>query len=160
MARTVFSGKKRVIVVGVIALLTLAGAGAAFAYWTSTGTGVGEATTGEDVAFEITSAAPVGTLSPGSAGQTVEFTVTNPGEGTQYLTGVTVTIAGPAGTPWVPPTGCLIADYTATVTTAPTYGSIASGDAVTGTATVTLANTGVDQDACQGVDVPLYFAAS
>jgi hypothetical protein len=29
-----------------------------------------------------------------------------------------------------------------------------------GTATVTLANTGVNQDACQGQTVPLYFTTT
>lgn len=159
MAKSFSRGKKR-ITIGAIALLTLAGAGAAFAYWTSIGTGVGEATTGESVAFVLESEPAVGVIAPGSAGQTVDFTVTNPGEGTQNLAAVTVTLATADGTAWVPTGECDVADYAVTVSTAPVYGEIASGEGVTGTATVTLANTAVNQDDCQGQVVPLYFVAS
>jgi hypothetical protein len=159
MASTIRRGKKR-ITIGVIALLTVAGAGAAFAYWTATGSGTGEATTGESVAFEITSETAVGTIAPGNAGQTVDFTVTNPGEGSQYLTAVTVALETAAGVAWVPTGDCSIADYVATISTAPAAGQIAAGAAVTGTATVTLTNTAENQDDCQGQTVPLYFEAS
>ena len=152
--------RRKSIAIVLAALVTLAGGGVAFAYWTSTGSGTGSATTGESAAFTITAATPEGDLAPGSAGQTVDFTVTNPGEGVQTLTAVSVAMAGPTGTPWVPPTGCSIADYTAAITTAPPTGPIAAGASVEGTVTVTLANTGVNQDACQGEEVPLYFTAS
>jgi hypothetical protein len=140
--------------------LTVAGSGIAFAYWTSTGSGTGSATTGTSAAFTIVAGTPAGVISPGGAGQTVGFTVTNPGPGIQSLAAVSVAIATGPGAPWVPPTGCLLADYTAAVTTAPTPGPIAVGGNKSGIATVTLANTGVNQDACQGTTVPLYFTAS
>jgi hypothetical protein len=152
-------GKKRTAII-LAAALTLTGAGVAFAYWTSTGTGTGTATTGESVAFEIASEPGVGELAPGSAGQTIDFAVTNPGEGTQNLTAVTVEIADADGVAWVPPAGCLAADYTAEVTTAPPAGDIAPGGSVDGTVTVTLANTAENQDACQGAEVPLLLTAS
>jgi hypothetical protein len=158
MEKTLNRGKKRTAII-LAAALTLTGAGIAFAYWTATGTGTGTATTGASVAFTITSEPPVGTLAPGSTGQTVDFTVTNAGEGTQSLTGVTVTLATADGTPWVPTGECLAADYTAVVTDDPS-GEIAAGGSLTGTATVTLANTAVNQDDCQGQEVPLYFTAS
>lgn len=142
------------------AVLTLAGAGAAFAYWTSTGSGTGTATTGDNVTFEITSLPGVGMIAPGADGQTVAFTVTNPGAATLYLTEVTVSIATADGTAWEPTGACLIADYTATISSAPAAGEIAAGGSVDGVATVTLANTAVNQDDCQGQDVPLYFVAS
>ncbi len=152
-------GKKRTAIV-LATLLTVVGAGSAFAYWTATGTGTGEATTGESTAFVITSETAVGEITPGGPGETVDFTVTNPGSGTEYLSNVTVTLADTDGTAWVPATDCLIADYSVSVTTAPVYGEIAAGGSLTGTVTVTLANTAVNQDACQGQVVPLYFVAS
>lgn len=159
MARTKSHGSKR-IVVAFVAVLALAGAGIAFAYWTSTGTGDGTANTGVATAFTITSDTPVGTIAPGNAGQTVGFTVTNPSPGPLYLNVVTVTLANADGTPWVPPTGCLIEDFTATISTPPPVGDVPGGGSVGGEATVTLDNTAVNQDACQGVSVPLYFVAS
>jgi hypothetical protein len=151
-------GKKRIAII-LAAILTITGAGVAFAYWTSTGTGSGTATTGESIAFTITSETAVGTIAPGNAGQTVDFTVTNPGEGTQNLTEVTVTMATADGTPWEPTGACLIEDYTATVTDNPS-GEILAGGSLDGTATVTLTSTAANQDDCQGQDVPLYFTAS
>jgi hypothetical protein len=159
MAKATSRGKKPVVI-ALAAILTLAGAGVAFAYWTSTGTGSGTATTGESTAFTIESETAVGTIAPGSAGQTVDFTVTNPADSAQFLTGVTVALATADGTPWAPTGGCLVADYTASITTAPAAGNIPVGGSVDGTATVTLANTTANQDACQGQEVPLYFVAS
>jgi hypothetical protein len=158
MEKTINRGKKRTAIILAVAL-TLTGAGIAFAYWTASGTGTGTATTGESVAFTITTDPAVGTLAPGSAGQTVDFTVTNAGEGTQNLTGVTVAMATADGTAWVPTGDCLAADYTATVTDNPS-GEIAAGGSLSGTVTVTLANTAVNQDDCQGQDVPLLLTAS
>lgn len=154
------SRSKKFIVVASATALGLGGAGVAFAYWTSTGEGVGEAQTAESVAFTITSEVAEGDISPGSDGQTIAFTVANPGTGSQNLALVTVTLAEADGTPWVPDGDCLIADYSATISTAPAYGEIAAGDDVTGVATVVLANTAVNQDDCQDQVVPLYFAAS
>lgn len=152
-------GKKRAAIILVTAL-TLTGSGVAFAYWTATGTGTGTAMTGESVAFEITSEPGEGELAPGSAGQTIDFTVSNPGEGTQNLTEVTVEIAEEGGEAWEPTGECLTADYLAEVTTVPPAGEIAPGGSVAGTITVTLDNTAVNQDDCQGQDVPLHLTAS
>jgi len=157
---TTQSRRKRGVVIAIAAALILGGSGAAFAYWSSSGTGTGGATTGESVAFTITSEDAVGTIAPGNAGQTVDFTVTNPGPGTQYLALVTVALATSEGTEWAPPAGCDFADYSATITTVPPAGSIVAGGFVEGTVTVTLANTAENQDACQNAAVPLYFVAS
>lgn len=159
MAGTASRRTKR-LALALAAVLILTGVGAAFAFWTSTGTGTGSALTGTSVAFTISSDPAVGTISPDSAGQTIDFEVTNPGPGVLTLTAVSVTMAGATGVAWVPTGDCDIADYAATVTTAPTFGAIAAGDTVGGTATVTLADNGADQDDCQGQAVPLYFAAS
>jgi hypothetical protein len=160
MATRISRGNKR-IAIAIAVVLTFTSAGAAFAYWTSTGTGTGEATTAvASEAFEITSDPPVGTIAPGSAGQTVAFTVTNPGPGDLNLSDVTVTIATTDGVAWVPTGSCLLADYSVALSTAPVYGVIAPSGSLSGEVTVTLANTGVNQDDCQGQAVPLWFVAS
>lgn len=159
MNRTISRGKKRISIV-VAALFMILGVGAVYAYWTSTGTGTGTAETGTSAALEITSEAAVGTIVPNGPGQTIDFTVTNPSEGSLYLTSVAVTMETAPGVAWVPPVGCDIADYTAAITTAPPAGDIASLGTVDGVATVTLASTAENQDACQGQEVPLLFTAS
>jgi hypothetical protein len=160
MAGTISRRKER-FTLAALAVLMLGGAGAAFAFWTATGTGEGSAETGTSAEFTITSADAVGTIAPGSAGQTVEFTVTNPGPGVQTLSNVTVEIADAAGVAWVPTGDCHIADYTAAITADPTSGVLAVGAGVTGAVTVTLDNdTLVNQDDCKNQTVPLYFVAS
>jgi hypothetical protein len=158
MAR--ISRTKKTLVVAAAIALTIAGAGGAYAYWTSGGEGDGEATTGNSVDFVVTTAAATGTLTPGSAGQSVGFTVTNPGPDVQYFTAITVTMADDAGVPWVPDGDCDIADYTAVITTPPTAGTVAVAGTKTGFVTVTLANTAVNQDDCQGQTVPLHLIAT
>ena len=163
MTTTTSHVKKRTInrtIIALVAILTLAGAGVAYAYWTSTGTGTGTATTGESTPFTITSAAAVGTIEPGGAGQTIAFTVDNPADVPQYLTEVTVTLADEDGNAWNPTGTCEAEDYDATITTAPTAGEIAASGTAAGVVTVTLANTTENQDDCQGQTVPLYFTAN
>lgn len=151
---------KKTTTIALTAVLVAVGGGVAYAYWTASGTGTGEATTGESTAFVITSDEAVGEISPGSAGQTVDFQVNNPGTGSQLLEDVTVTMASATGVAWVPAEGCEIADYSATITTAAPAGEIAPGATVEGVATIVLTNTAVNQDACQGEVVPLYFEAN
>lgn len=154
------AGKKRATAVAMTALLVLIG-GVAFAYWTSSGSGTGAGTTGSSTAFTVSSTAPTGpALTPGGASQSVAFTVANPGTGTLDLTSVTVVVADANGDPWVSdPTGCTAADYTLG-TPAITYGQIAGGGSIAGTVTLTMNNLSSNQDACEGLAVPLYFVAS
>jgi hypothetical protein len=146
--------------IAIATLVSMAVAGAAVAYWTASGSGTGTATTGVSTAFTVTSDAAVGAITPGGPGAKVEFTVENLGTGVQRLRDVTVSIATGPAAPWVPPAGCSISDYTATISTAPPLGDIEAGGSVDGTITVTLANTAANQDSCQGEAVPLYIVAS
>ena len=189
MARTMSRRKSRLIM-AVAAVVTVAGTGIAFAYWTATGSGTGSATTGQSTAFTIANptlgqlqdnggpvstiallagspaidvgdnASVVATISPDGAGQTIDFTVTNPGPGTQNLTAVSVRMADANGTTWVPTGDCDIADYDVAITALAPVGPLAVGGTSEGTAQVTLTDSGANQDDCQGQTVPLYFVAS
>ena len=151
---------KKFVIAGVAAALVIGGGGAAFAYWTAQGTGTGTATTGVSTDFTVTSVAPVGDpLVPGGSSQSVTFTVANESTTPQTLTSVTVAVANADGTAWTAVPGCSAADYTIG-TPSVVYGEIAGGADVSGTVTIAMNNLGTDQDACQGVTVPLYFVAS
>ncbi len=141
--------------------LTLAGTRVAFAYWSSTGSGHGTAQTGVTAAFTITADPAEGEpLTPGGPSQTVPFTVTHPVTGTLYLETVMVRVANDDGSTWTAVPGCTAADYAASVITSPPAPAlVASGQSVSGTATITMVNRSTNQDACQGASVPLYFAA-
>lgn len=151
------SRTKKLLVIAAVGALSLGGAGAAFAYWTSTGSGDGAATTADPVEFVITAEDAEGFLAPGSAGQTVAFTVTNPGPGTLYFGSITITMADADGVPWVPNGNCNLGDYSLDLTTLPQQGELDATEFSSGVVTVTLANTNLNQDDCQGQTVPLHF---
>jgi hypothetical protein len=151
---------KKFAIAAVAAALVLGGGGAAFAYWTAQGAGTGTATTGASVDFTIASEAPVGDpLYPGGPSQSVSFTVTNASAGPQTLSSVTVSVANADGSAWIAVPGCAAADYSLG-TPSVVYGALAAGGTVSGTVTITMNNTVTNQDACQGVPVPLYFEPS
>jgi len=149
---------KRISVAAAVAIAV--GSGVAYAYWTSSGTGSGSATTGTSTNFVVaSSAATGGPLTPGGPSESVAFTVTNPSTGSQNLSSVVVTVAGPTGTAWTAVTGCSSLDYTVG-TPAITYGQIAAAGVASGTVTISMNNLGTNQDGCKLALVPLYFVAS
>ena len=152
--------KKRLIALIAGVAIVAAGGGLAYAYWTGTGTGSGSATTGTSTAFTVSAAPPVGAaLTPGGPSQSVGFTVANTGTASENLASVVVTVANTDGTAWTATPGCSKLDYTVDAPVI-TYGEITGGTNVTGTVTVRMNDLATNQDACQGVAVPLYFVAS
>jgi hypothetical protein len=151
---------KRITAVIAAATVIAVGGGVAYAYWSSTGTGSGSAITGTSTGFTVASSAATGDpLTPGGPTETVAFTVTNSGSGSQMLSSVAVTVAGPAGAAWTAVPGCSKLDYTVG-TPVITYGQIAAAGVASGTVTVTMNNLDSNQDACKLAVVPLYFVAS
>ncbi len=155
MASIAPRGRKRLIL-ALATVLTISGAGLAYAYWTSTGAGDGTATTGTSVAFTVVAAEPVGTLAPGSAGQAITFTITNPGPGVQTINGVGVSVPGPD----LVPAGCTYEYYSVSITTPPRFGPIQPNESVTTVATIVMANSEANQDACQGFQLPIRLMVS
>lgn len=151
---------KKFAIATIVTALVLGGGGAAFAYWTAQGTGTGTATTGASVDFTVSSVAPVGDpLYPGGPSQSVSFTVTNASAGPQTLSSVTAAVANADGSAWIAAPGCSAADYSLG-TPSIVYGEMLASGTKSGTVTITMNNTGTNQDACQGVTVPIYFQAS
>ncbi len=154
MSALVLTGKLKVVLVA--GTLTVVTGGAAFAYWTTTGNGSGSAAAGTSSPFQVTTDAATGSpLAPGGASQTVAFHVKNNNAGTQRLRTVTVTVANADATAWTSAPGCSAADFTVG-TPSFTAGDIVSGATTNGTVTVTMDNTGSNQDGCKNVTVPLY----
>ena len=141
--------------VGVLAL-----AAGAYAYFTSTGSGTATATVGTSSAVTI-KATVAGTLYPG-ASQTVTFTIDNPSSGQQRVGTISLTKIQPdAGhsTCSTTITGEK-PDFTmAAVAVNKTYGP-GNAQAVTPTGTLTMNDTGVNQDACQGATLTLTLASN
>ena len=166
--------------VGVITGAAVLGmAGGAFAYFTgANGTGSGQASVGTSSAWQVAeTAVSIEKVYPDAAigGANVitnRYTVSNPGDGSQYLASVTISVAKSDGTEWSSQTdtnkpACTASDFsvggeavgTAHVDTT-AAGTFTSGQSKTEPVTVEMIDNGLNQDNCQGVTVPLYYVAS
>jgi hypothetical protein len=148
-----FVMRKRVLIpAGIVSLLIVAAA--AIAYFTTTGSGTATATVGSSSAVTLHGTAG-STLYPGTS-STVSFTVDNPSPGTQrvgtiHLASVATDVAHSA---------CVVADFTMPDVAANQSFGNGSGQTVTATGTLTMANTGVSQDACQGAPLTLNLTSN
>lgn len=137
--------------------VTLAVAGVAFAYFTSSGSGTGTATVGSSSAVTL-HASISSDLYPGSSSP-VTFTVDNPSSGSQRVGTVTLaSISVDAGH-----SGCSITisggnpDFTMPAVTVNKVFPPGNGQSVTPAGTLTMNETGVNQDACQGASLTLHL---
>jgi hypothetical protein len=135
----------------------LAVAGAALAYFTTTGSGTGTATVGSSSAVTLY-ATVSSNLYPGTSSP-VSFTVDNPSSGSQRVGTITlgsITVDAAHSTCSTTITGGN-PDFTmAAVTVNHVFGT-GSGQSVTPGGTLTMNETGVNQDACQGATLTLHL---
>lgn len=152
--------KKLTIGAGVLAALMVGTV--AFAYWTSSGTGSGTAAVGTDsgvtIAVQPFTGGPAnnGTLYP-SHNVTVNFTITNNSANTPVKVGKVVADTSGGNTNGISglPTGCLAADFHFADVTINT--EIADGATITGSGTLSMDDTAVNQDACKGAAPVLHL---
>jgi hypothetical protein len=150
------STKKRALM-ALVCACALALAGGAYAYFTTTGSGTGTATVGS--ASAVTLKATIGSsLYPGSSA-TVSFTVDNPSSGTQRVGAISLQkITADAGhsTCSVLTTGGN-PDFSMPAVTVNKNFAPGNNQTVTQTGTLTMNETGVNQDACQGATLTLQL---
>jgi hypothetical protein len=157
-----FATRRRIAVVGITAVMVLASGGAAYAYFTATGSGTGAASVGSASSWEVTATSDTtGDLLPGSGSEILTFTITNEGSGDQAFNSVSATIIsdnnGNVKAGGSPVSGCMASWFAAELGTPVGYGygeSIPSGDSATVPVTVTMSDSGTNQDKCQGIDGP------
>jgi hypothetical protein len=148
---------KRVAVVGIAVGLTLGMSGAAFAYFSSIGGGTGSATAGTSTALTISQNTPAITgLTPNGVIAPVNFTVFNPGTGSEKVQTVVVAVTSTSNV------GCTAADFNVLQPTALNQDIAAGGsyNDITSGASIQMKDTGFNQDACQGVTVNLSFTSN
>ncbi|WNV86086.1 hypothetical protein [Umezawaea sp. Da 62-37] len=154
-----FSRKFTVVVAG--AVLLLAGTGVAYAFWTAGGTGTGSAGTGVSADVVVQQTSTVTAMGPGVAPQTLSGNFDNANTGPVYVTDVTVSIDGV--TQALGAVGaCTAADYALVNPTMPVNAEVPAGTGVGAWsgATIAFANSGVNQDGCQGATVNLLYTVS
>jgi hypothetical protein len=135
----------------------LALAGGAYAYFTTTGAGTGTATVGSASAVTL-KATISSSLYPGSSSP-VSFTVDNPSAGTQRVGTISLqkitADAGHASCSVVTTGGT--PDFSMPAVTVNKNFPPGNGQAVTQTGTLTMNDTGVSQDACQGATLTVHL---
>ena len=151
---------KRRALAAICCVSVLALAAVAYAYFTSTGSGTATAKVGTSSAVTLKGTVS-GNLYPGASSQ-VSFTVDNPSSGSQRvgtitLTGITVD-AGHSGCSTVITGGTPDFSMPAVAVNA-TFGP-GNGQAVTPKGTLTMNDTGVNQNACQGADLTLALSSN
>lgn len=146
--------------VALTCLSALALAAVAYAYFTSTGSGTATAKVGTSSAVTLKGTVS-GNLYPGSSSQ-VSFTVDNPSSGAQRvgtisLTGITVdaghstcSVVITGGNP----------DFTMPAVAVNATFPSGNGQAVTPKGTLTMNDTGVNQNACQGAELTLALSSN
>lgn len=156
--------KRTWILLGVVAVAAVAAIGG-YAYFTATGSGTGTATVGSASNITI-SGSTTGNLYPGGPGRTVAITLKNPGAGNQYVTDVsldsiTSTDAGcdtslnSSGSAFTFANPVVVG-----VDLDPDDGSPGGTDETTVNGTLTMNDTGVSQDDCQGESLTLNFSST
>ena len=150
--------KRRGLALAAVGALALAAG--AYAYFTSTGSGTATATVGTSSAV-ILKGTVTGNLYPGSSSP-VALTVDNPSSGKQRVGTVTLekitADAGHASCSVVTSGGnpdFTMADVVVNKTFSP-----GNGQAVTPSGTLTMNDTGVNQDACQGATMTLTLKSN
>lgn len=140
--------------------IALAATGAAIGYFTSSGSGTGTATVGSSSAVTL-HATISSNLYPGSSSP-VAITVDNPSSGSQHVGTITLSsISADSGH-----SGCSTAisggnpDFTMPAVTVNKVFAPGNGQSVTPGGTLTMNETGVNQDACQGATLTLNLVNS
>jgi len=151
-----WTSKKRVTA-AIGCIVALVSAAAAFAYFTSSGSGTGSAAVGSSSAVTL-HATISSNLYPGSSSP-VSLTVDNPSSGSQRVGTVTLSsITVDAGH-----STCSTAisggnpDFAMPAVTVNKVFPPGNGQSVTPSGTLTMNETGVNQDACQGATLTLHL---
>jgi len=146
--------RKRILV-PVAAIAALAVAGIAVAYFTASGTGSGTASVGTVGDVTITGVTLPDALYPGGS-TSVRFTINNTSSDTAVKVDKVVadTSYGTTGVDGLP-RGCSAADFT--FADVSVNASIAASGSTTGTGTLRFAESGSNQDACQGASPVLHL---
>jgi hypothetical protein len=149
-----YEGNKRRVLVALGTVVAIAAVGAAIAYFTTSGSGTGSASVGSSSAVTIHGTVS-GALYPGSSA-TVNFTVDNPSSGSQRVNGIQLEKV----TTDAAHSGCVTSDFTMpNVTVNQTFPS-GNAQAVTATGSLSMANTALNQDACQGAPLTLSLTSN
>jgi hypothetical protein len=147
-----FIKSKKAFVLLATLVVAAAAAVGAYAYFSSTGSGTGTASVGSSSNIQLSSPL-VGTLYPGGPAVPVTVTVHNPGAGNEYVGTISGVVqnGGTGG-------NCLGSWFTVAPVNFNT--DVPAGASPTAATTVTLNDSGTNQDACQGATMTVNWSSN
>ena len=165
---------KKLAVIAASGIATVTIAGGAFAFYTASGSATGATTLGTASPWLVSGVTVSGgAMNPAGFQQRVDYTVKNTSTGTQNLGSVVVSVANNgAGDPLtvLGHPGCLVSWFDIQQRPYPaepaaihsiTLGDYAAGVSHSGSSLIQMNNGGsVNQDACQGISLPVVVSAS
>jgi hypothetical protein len=169
--------KKTIAIGAVSAALAVSASGAAYAYWTTTGSGSATSTTGTSTALSVAQNGTISGMTPGGVAQDVNYTITNSTATPQYATTVTinkvsVNYINAAGTgsgataanhaAGAVAETCTVADFTVVQPDAlgvdlPSGATAFTRVTAKKSGTISMVNSGSNQDDCKNTTVNLSF---
>jgi hypothetical protein len=124
--------------------------GVAFAYFTSGGSGSGSATVGSTSAVQISNDTPAGQLYPGGSAVSVSVHLHNPGSGNEYIGTVSGSVEDNGS--------CLGSWFT--VAPKAYNAEVNAGATNDTTTTISMSDSGGNQDACQGKTLTIDWSSN
>jgi hypothetical protein len=145
--------KSRFILAGVTALAITGGT--AFAFWTQGGSGTGTATTGttNNIVVKQTSVS-ANTLYPGGPAENLSGNFNNPNSGPVTISSVTALVTS------VSPAACTSSNFTIGGSAAGSVVPAGTGVGAWSGLTISLAETGVNQDVCKNATATITYTAN
>lgn len=147
--------KRTWLLVGLAVAVALAAAGA-YAYWTTTGSGSGSAAVASGNGTVVLHGTAPTDLYPGGSSN-VTFTADNAGTSNLFVGTIHLASVSADGGH----SSCVTSDFTMPdVTSNTVVNAGATGQALTGTGTLSYANTTANQDACKGATLTLNLTSN
>jgi hypothetical protein len=141
---------KKALALVVVAIVAVIGAAVGYAYFTNSGSGTGSASVGQSSEIQLSGSAP-DNLYPDGPARDVSITIANPGSGSQYVDAVHLASVDA-------PTGCDASAFS--MPDVPVSADLAAGASTVRHGSLSMADNGLNQDACQGGSLVLHFTSN
>lgn len=145
--------KKRFALVASTTAAVLIGSGVAVAFWTTSGSGSGSASTGTTTALTVTHTNTIANLYPGGPAVPIDIDITNADANPHTVATFDISNVVNSNAPACPNVDYVITDGSASTPNNVAASTTTSFAGTTTGASIRLAESGINQDACKGATV-------